>query len=521
MKQIFIFFVVSATLLVHRSDAQTTGVMSDRAAARFLDQATWGPTPASIAQLQQTGVTAWLNAQFALSTSDLPDQPLIGSDGKPDRDLTPVQAAFFQNAVTGQDQLRQRVAFALSQMWVVSAVSTKFAYAFPPYWRLFRDNAFTNYRDIMRALTLSPAMGNYLNMANNNKGNAAKGTAANENYARELMQLFTVGLTQLNLDGTPVLDSSNNPVPTYDQKVVTNTARALTGWTYPTAPNATAKANNPQYYLGQMFAVEGEHDTTSKTIIGGATIPAGQTAAQDLESVLDALMAQQTIAPFVSRQLIQHLVTSDPSPAYIKRVAEVFLNNGSGVRGDMKAVITAILTDQEARAGDDGSSARNATFGHLREPVLFLANLLRGLNGTLGSSSAIYRYSSELGENLFYAPTVFSYFSPLYALESGEPAPEFQIYSAQTAADRADIVNTILYGALDKSTTIDLTPFLPSGNDLSAMADTISYTFLHHAMSSGLQSAALSAASAATGRKAQAQAALYVVLTSSEYQIVQ
>jgi uncharacterized protein (DUF1800 family) len=520
MKQISIFIAMSATLLVCRVDAQT-GVMSDQAAARFLDQATWGPTPASIAQLQQIGVTAWLNAQFALDTSDLPDQPLLGSDGKPNRDLTPVQAAFFQNAVTGQDQLRQRVAFALSQMWVVSAVSTKVAYAFPPYWRLFRDNAFANYRDIIKALTLSPAMGNYLNMANNNKGNAAKGTAANENYARELMQLFTVGLTQLELNGNPVLDSSNNSVPTYSQSVVTNTARALTGWTYPTAPNAKARTNNPPYYLGQMFGVEAVHDTTSKTIIGGATIPAGQTAAQDLESVLDALMAQRSMAPFVSRQLIQHLVTSDPSPAYIQRVSEAFLDNGSGVRGDMRAVITAILTDPEARAGDDASSAPNATFGHLREPVLLLANLLRGLNATLGPASAINRYAAELGENLFYAPTVFSYFSPLYTLESGEPAPEFQIYSEQTAADRADIVSAMLYGALDKSTTVNLTPFLPSGNDLSGMVDTISYVFLHHAMSSSLRSAALSAATAATGAKARAQAALYVVLTSSEYQIAQ
>jgi uncharacterized protein (DUF1800 family) len=335
------------------------------------------------------------------------------------------------------------------------------------------------------------------------------------------MQLFTVGLTQLDLNGNPVMDSSNNPVPTYDQSVVTNTARALTGWTYPTAPNATAKANNPAYYIGAMFAVEANHDTTSKSIIGGATIPAGQTAGQDLESVLDALMAQKTMAPFVSRQLIQHLVTSDPSAAYIGRVASVFMNNGSGVRGDMKAVITAILTDPEARAGDSASAAQNATFGHMREPALFMANILRGLNATLGASSAINRYSAELGESVFSPPTVFSYFSPLYTLESGEPAPEFQIYSAQTAADRADIVNTVLYGALDKSTTVNLAPFYPNGSDLSGMVDTISYGFLHHAMSSSLQQAALSAAAAATGAKAQAQAALYVVLTASEYQIVQ
>ncbi|MGA3018095.1 MAG: DUF1800 domain-containing protein [Bryobacteraceae bacterium] len=522
MKHLSVFFVLAAAFWVQPMDAQTPAAIADRAAARFLDQAAWGPTPASIAQLQQSGIANWLKAQFSLNTSDLPDQPMLdASTGKPNRDLTPVQAAFFQNAVTGQDQLRQRVAFALSQMWVVSAVSTKYAYAFPPYWRLFRDNAFGNYRDIMKALTLSPAMGNYLNMANNNKGNTTAGTSANENYARELMQLFTIGLTQLNPDGSAVLDSNKNPIPTYNQSVVTNTARALTGWTYPTAPKATAKANNPAYYIGQMFAVEAEHDTTSKSIIGGVTIPAGQTAEEDLDSVLDALLAQPTMAPFISKQLIQHLVTSNPSPAYIQRAANVFLDNGSGVRGDMKSVLTAILTDAEARAGDDPSSAPNPNFGHMREPVLFMANLLRGLNATLGSSSAIYLQASNLGEDLFNPPTVFSYFSPLYTLENGEPAPEFQIYSTQTATNRADIINTILYGALDKSTTINLTPFLPSGSKVSAMVDYISYAFLHHAMSNDLLEAASSAASAATGAKAQAQAALYIVLTSSEYQIVQ
>src|ERR1700722_17441634 len=405
MKQSSAYLVIGIALGLHPGLAQTTSapVMTDHAAARFLDQAAWGPTPASIAQLQQMGINNWLTAQFALNTSDLPDQPEINSTtGKANRDLTPVQAAFFQNTVTGQDQLRQRVAFALSEIWVVSAVSTKVAYAFPPYWRLFRDNAFGNYRDIMTALTLSPAMGNYLNMANNNKGNPATNTSANENYARELMQLFTIGLTQLNPDGSPVLDSNHNPVPTYSQSVITDTARALTGWTYPTAPGAKAKANNPVYYIGKMFAVETEHYTTAKSIIGGVNIPAGQTAEQDLTSVFDALMKQPTMAPFGSRQLIQHLVTSDPSPAYIKRVSSVFSDNGSGVRGDMKAVITAILTDPEARGADGAGPKPNPTFGHMREPVLFLANILRGLNATLGPSNGINASANLMSQDLFY-----------------------------------------------------------------------------------------------------------------------
>jgi len=527
MKQLPVFLAAAVIVVSVGSQpagAQSAVALQDRAAARFLDQATWGPTPSSVAHLQQSGVANWLAGQFSLNTSDLPDQPLIDpATGMPNRDMTPVQAAFFQNTVTGSDQLRQRVAFALSQLWVVSSVATKDAYAFPPYWRLFRDNAFGNYIDIMKAITLSPAMGTYLNMANNNKANAATGTSANENYARELMQLFTVGLNQLNPDGSLVLDSSGNPVPTYNQAVVTATARALTGWTYPTTPGAAARANNPEYYFGQMFAVESEHDTTSKIIIGGVTIPAGQTAEQDLSSVLTTLLAQPTMAPFVSKQLIQHLVTSDPSPAYIQRVSSVFTNNGSGVRGDMKAVITAILMDPEARAADNPNATANPNFGHMREPALFMSNLLRGLNATLGASSAINVYSTELGEDVFAPETVFSYFSPLYTLENGQPAPEFQIYSTQTAIDRVDIVNTILYGALDKSTTIDLTKFLQNGGSVNAMVGYINYLFMHQAMSGNLQQAAISAAAAAAaaGPKAEAQAALYIVLSSNEYQIIQ
>lgn len=513
--------VFTGLLLCASTLALAQTPMTDRAAARFLDQATFGPTPASIAALEKVGISSWLKAQFALNTSDIPAQPILDSAGNSNDDLQPVQSAFFQNAVTGQDQLRQRVALALSEIWVVSADSgVHQAYAYPPYWRIFRDNAFTNYRDIIKAVTLSPAMGRYLNMANNNKANAAKDTAANENYARESMQLFTLGLTQLNSDGAPVLDSNHNPVPNYNQSVVTNMAKAYTGWTYPTAPGATAKTNNPEYFLGQMFAVEAEHDTTEKTIFDNIIIPAGQTAEEDLESVLDAMMKQPTMAPFVSQQLIQHLVTSNPSAAYIERVSKVFENNGSGVTGDMQAVITAILTDTEARAGDSATSTANPSYGHLREPVLFMPNMLRGLNATLGSQSAIYYYTNLMGQDLFNAPSVFSYFSPQYRTEKGLLGPEFQIYSTQTVANRADAVNSAIYGTLDKSTTVNLTPFMQYASNTDALLDYISYVFLYHSMSSELQQAAAKAVNAASTPQRRVQAALYIVLTSGEYQII-
>jgi uncharacterized protein (DUF1800 family) len=407
----------------------------------------------------------------------------------------------------------------LSQIWVVSQDSVGYAYAFPPYWRILRDNAFGNYRDIIKAVTLSPAMGNYLDMANNNKGSAAKGTAANENYARELMQLFTLGLTELNPDGSTVL-LNGVPVATYNTTVVTNMARVLTGWTYPLVPGATPKNNNPQYYFGPMIPVEAEHDTTAKTIFANVTVPAGQTAEMDLETLLNALMAQPTMAPFVCQQLIQHLVTSNPSPAYIERVAQVFQNDGTGTAGNMKAVITAILTDPEARAADDANAPLNPNLGHMREPILFMANVLRGLNATLGPSSGIYNQASQMGEQLFYSPSVFSYFSPQYRTENGLLGPEFQIDTTQTAADRADIVNTILNGLLDKSTTVNLAPFIQQAGNLDTLLNYIGSVFLHDGMSADLYKAAYTAASAATGPTARAKAALYVVLTSGEYQII-
>ena len=514
------FCCLAVALALVPAFGQPPTPVTARAAARFLDQASWGPTPDSIAQVQSMGFSTWLEAQFALNTSDLSDQPILNSAGNSNNNIQPVQTAFFQNALSGQDQLRQRVAFVLSQIWVVSQpAGVPQAYAYPTYWRIFRDNAFGNYRDLIKAVTLNPAMGRFLNMANNNKANAAKGTVPNENYARELMQLFTLGLAQLNLDGTPVLQNKA-PVPTYTPADVTSLSKILTGWTYPTAPGATAHTNNPAYFTGQMFAVDAEHDTSEKTIFGSVTIPAGQTPEQDLDSLLDALMAQPSMAPFISQQLIEHLVTSNPSPAYVARIAAVFQNDGTSVAGNLQAVITAILTDPEARGGDDPSATVPASYGHMREPILFMTDILRGLNAQTITASAPGD-ASTMGENLFNAASVFSYFSPQSRAEFGLVGPEFQIYSTQTGADRVNIVNSILYGSTGKAFQIDLTPFANLAGDTSGLLNYISGLFLHGSMSSALEDAATSAISAAKTPLAKAQAALYVVLTSSEYQIIQ
>jgi hypothetical protein len=232
-------------------------------------------------------------------------------------------------------------------------------------------------------------------------------------------------------------------------------------------------------------------------------------------------MKQTTMAPFVCQQLIQHLVTSNPSAAYIKRVATVFENNGKGVTGDLQAVVAAILTDPEARAADEASATVNPNFGHLREPILFMTDVLRGLNATVTSSNTVSNNASEMGEELFFAPSVFSYFSPQYRTENGAPGPEFQIYSTQTVADRADIVNTILYGSLGGGTTVDLTPFVNQAGNTTNLLNYIASVFLHGSMPADLTKAATSAVAAQTTATAKAQAALYVVLTSGEYQVIQ
>jgi uncharacterized protein (DUF1800 family) len=213
-------------------------------------------------------------------------------------------------------------------------------------------------------------------------------------------------------------------------------------------------------------------------------------------------------------------VTSNPSAAYIERVSKVFEDNGKGVTGDMQAVITAILTDTEARAGDSATASVNVNYGHLREPVLFMPNMLRGLNVTLGSQSAIYYYTNLMGQNLFNAPSVFSYFSPQYRTAKGLLGPEFQIYSTQTVVNRADAVDSALYGTLDKSTTVNLTPFMQYASNTNALLDNISYVFLYHSMSSDLQQTAAKAVNAASTPQRRVQAALYLVLTSGEYQII-
>jgi uncharacterized protein (DUF1800 family) len=513
-------FVAVAGCLYLAAASLAQSPLSHRAANRVLEQATWGPTQTADPILEKQGFEAWFSSQVDASVSTYLDQPQYNSAGNSNTNLSPIQVQFFQNAVNGPDQLRQRVAFALSEIWVISELEINNASAFPPLLRIFQNDAFGNYEQLMKDVTLNAGMGRFLNMVNNDKANPARDTAPNENYGREIMQLFTLGLTRLNIDGSPVLDGSGNTIPTYSQQDVDAVSAAFTGWTYPPMPGFVTSGHNRQYFVSPMVPIEANHDIGAKSILG-TWLAAGQNAEGDLADTLHIIFTQSSLPPFVCKQLIQHLVTSNPSPGYVARVAQVFESDSSGVRGNLRSVVHAILTDPEARAADL-SDGDDAAFGHMREPVLLVSNLLRALNGTVSNTSTVANASTNLGQQLFYAPSVFSYFSPGYRTTVGLTGPEFQIYSTQTAANRADLVNSVVYGGqLDAGTKFDISGFTAAAANTSNLISRINDVFFHGDMSTNLQNAILSALAPLTAPAERAKAALYVALTSGEYQIIQ
>jgi len=503
-------------------------IVSFSVAARFLDQAAFGPDAPTVTHVQTAGLDGYLSEQFSAPISPYPDPATTAFA------INQVQARFFSNAVHGQDQLRQRVAFALGPVMVVSAVEENSPTQLVPYLEILQKDAFGNFRALMKDVALSPTMGEYLDMRNNDKADPTRGTRANENFARENMQLFTIGLFQLNPDGTLILDSSGNPIPTYDQTTIQNFAKVYTGWTYPTKPGAVLQKHNPAYYIGPMVPFESNHDTTSKTLLNGLVLPAGQKADQDLEAALDNIFNHQNVGPFISTRLIQHLVTSNPSPDYVARVAAVFSDNGSGVRGDLAAVVRAILLDPEARVGDNGPWMSlwlpNDNSGHLREPVFVIASILRGLGAQVNDTNPLTGLAANLGQTIFAPPTVFNYYAPGYHIPAQFTpgtrllGPEFQLQSPSAAVARYNLANTLIYGNLGAGAVIDLTPFSNLAGNSQALVDAVNQAFMYGLMPGAVQTELLHAIGAVTGttaaaNKARAQAALYLAISSSYYNV--
>ncbi|MFC4158425.1 DUF1800 domain-containing protein [Chitinimonas lacunae] len=491
-------------------------------AARLLEQASFGPTMESIAEVRQLGLDAYLDRQFALPPTGYAnvsrDKQCAGKDSALCHQtlgissIAPLQWQFFQNAVHGPDQLRQRVAFALSQIFVVSANVVNENRRMAPYQQMLLDRAFGNFRDILYHVTLSPAMGQYLNMVNSAKGDLVAGTKANENYARELLQLFSIGLWHLNPDGTQRLDTLGRPIPTYEQPAIQEFARALTGWTY-------ASKDRYQAYELNMIAVQSRHDTQAKTLLSyqpgmpPVVLPAGQTAEADLNAVIDHIFHHPNVGPFICRRLIQHLVTGNPSPQYVRDVVAVF--NGetreNSVRGDMKAVLRKILSHPEARGISLSGTPLNAPhYGKLREPVVLLAQIMRALGiRTDGIAPAVV--SGNMAQSVFRAPSVFNFYPPDHPLsshpsDSKVDAPTFDIHTSATAYVRLNFFNSLLIyqsdlkaigfrpespdqvtNALGTLLPVEQSEWIKLGGDIDSLLDRLNLLLLHGSMSAQMR----------------------------------
>jgi hypothetical protein len=512
---------------------------------RLLEQATFGPTEDLIAHVRKLGIEAFLSEQFDAPPSLYPDLPQVPAgtrlgcpDGSPPtcvRDnytMYLLKAAFFRNALWGEDQLRQRVALALHEILVVSGLKVRPPAAMARYLNMLSRNAFGNYRTLLQELTLDPAMGRYLDMVNNDKPNAAGTIAPNENYAREVLQLFSTGVNLLNPDGTEQQDRDGNPVPAYSQDTIEDFAHVFTGWTYAPLPGNEILKHNPPNYLEPMWLfrdVTGNdvnHDKGAKQLLTypGAvhpTIDAGLDGAVELEQALDNIFHHPNVGPFVGRQLIQHLVTSNPSPAYVKRVAATFDDDGTGVRGDLRAVVSAVLLDPEAR----GNLRTEADYGHLREPVLFITALCRAFGAS--SDGLLDGQAVAMGQDLFRSESVFSYYPHSYQIVgTGDEGPEFGIQSTSAALARLNFVNTLAFSKLrspapNSGTSLDLSPLEALTRDPALLVAALDRLLLHHTMSEAMKAAVTDAVAAvpASSPLFRARTALYLVAGSSQYQV--
>jgi uncharacterized protein (DUF1800 family) len=506
--------------------------------AAFGNIATFGSSPQLVAHLRDVGIQGWLNEQLAIPPNYYPGMLFFPNDipatctGNCPRDnytMYPLQNQFFSNALYMPDQLRQRVGWALHKFLVISGQQLVQPSRMTPYLNTLLRNAFGSYRTLLYELTLSPAMGEYLNMRTSTLQNP------NENYAREVMQLFSIGLVQLNPDGTVKLDLGGNTIPTYTQYDVNELSRVFTGWHL-----AAQLGVNTDNYLDTMGLTEANHDRGKKSFLCDwtnpvtpvgcqSTFPANQTGDVDVNQAIDAIMAHPNTAPFVSGQLIRSLVTSNPSPAYVGRVAAVFNNNGSGVKGDLGAVVRAIVTDAEATAG-----AASPNFGMLREPAFFTIALLRALgarsaDGTQLSDGVLAPQVLNLGQNVFNPDTVFSYY-PADNLLPGSATllgPEFGIQSALTALRRANLVNTLVYQTIQVGgnnplgTLLDLSGIQTLAATPDAMVEELNQRLCHGLLSASAKAAIVTAVNTvpASSPRQRAQQATYLVATSSQFQV--
>jgi uncharacterized protein (DUF1800 family) len=517
-------------------------------AVRLLEQATWGPTDALIDLVMNEGIAGFLNDQlYNTPVSSYPTLTLYpGSQntGCPNPNTRtqclrdnyspyPNQTRFYVNALYGPDQLIQRVSWAWHKIMVTSAVDNALRQGshMAPYLQIFDQNGTGLYHDLLYNITLNAAMGEYLNMQGSTKANP------NENYAREVLQLFSIGLNKLNPNGTLKLDTDGNPIPTYDQTTIDNFAKIFTGWVLAPPPR-TGVPN----YVSPMVPRTPEatyHDRTAKTLLRGVNVGANRSTTADLVSAINNITNDPNVGPFIGKAFIQQLVTSNPTPAYVARITAVFNNDGNGARGNMAAVVYAILTDPDAR-GDVKGPPDYPNYGKLREPVQYVNNILRAFNAlsfdqTTQSDGYLNPQSVNMGQDVFRPVSVFSYFSPFKTLpDTAILAPEFQILDTGTALKRYNFVNTMTQpnGAVGhdgiavstnapQGTKLDFSMAVSLANDPNALLDYLNGVMLHGTMTDDNRNAILPAITAvpASNLLRRAKVAVYLVATSSQYQV--
>lgn len=507
--------------------------ISDAEASRFLAQATFGPTRGDIDRLQTIGYEAWIDEQFSLEPSLHLEQMRQLQPALYDLGYMPYSderlATWWTTAIKGEDQLRQRVAFALSQIVVLSDKNTfgRLGLATANYYDILVRNAFGSYEQILQEVTVNPLMGNYLTMLRSDK------SAPDENYAREIMQLFSIGLVMLNPDGTTLTDLNGNEIPTYDNELIIELARAFTGWSYAGSSNFYYTHHNETDYFSPMVPFDEHHDFGQKTLTGGFTLPQGLSPTEDLRRAVKHFADHPNVGPFLGLRLIQRLTTSNPSPGYVYRVAKVYEDDGNGQRGNLAAVVKAILLDPEAR---DPESYARSNYGKLREPILRLTHLLRTFEAETASNPPVFgRYpihntTSAFAQSPMQAPSVFNFFLPDYAppgaiMNAGLVAPEFSITTEITTVDTANFLHESIDHDVPSwwrySTSIrpDLSKLRALSANTNALLDELDTLLMAGSMSEETRSIIKSVIDPLDNPDSRTKTALKLLITSPEFNI--
>ncbi len=510
------------------SEPETVPLTPDQ---RFelLYRSTFGPTPSSYDVLAAQGYEAWLDNQFSKPiNSHLPlltHYMTLSDDADASPNQTDRAAVWWHQTIHAEDQLRQRVAWALSQIFVISRYGANLGSqveSMTSYYDMLLTHSFGNYRDLLEAVTLHPAMGNYLSMMANQKADPNINRFPDENYAREVMQLFSIGLYKLNQDGSAAM-VDGGLVPTYTQEDIENLARIFTGWHLNERTSQWWGSRNGNW-LVPMVAHADRHDTGSKKVMGH-DFPAGQSAEQDMAQAMDMLLEHPNTAPFIAKHLIQRLVTSNPSPQYIERVANVFSDNGKGVTGDLKAVVKAVLLDEEAL----GDSVKK-----VKEPLVAVANVYRALQAKTADPKGRYHDSigtfSSYGQSPLGSPSVFNFYSPDYSpngelQQAGMVAAELEILTWNTYIDISNrlwnLVGTHDYDTEDnpRKIVVNIAPLEALANDHPALVAELDRRFLKNQMSAELKQVLLDALALhkETQQELKVRNAMHILLNSEEF----